>query len=330
MQGAVSTAYVGLLYEFLARRGLDAARVLGAPRPETGPSGAARVPVAHWAALLERAQHAVQEPALGLAVGALIAPAHFGVLGYLTLCCANLGEALTRLRDYQRLVYDVNAGRLRLDADAATLEWGDEAGRPGALVDECAIAALVANARDITALPGAAPLQVRFINPAPRSLAPYESFFGCPVAFGAPTTVVRLPLALLAQPLRQPDAALRELLEAQAHELLRRLPPKHDLEAALGDAIAGLLPGGRATLAACAGRLDTSARTLQRRLAAVDASFQSLLDRTRQQLVASYLADPRLKLSEVALLLGYADQAAFTRAFQRWHGCTPGQWRRRG
>ena len=314
----------------LARRGLDAVRVRGEPaRAAQGP-GLARFPVARWAALLQRAQQSLGEPALGLAVGALIAPHHFGLLGYLTLCCADLAEALTRLRDYQRLVYDVNAGHLRLQADAVVLEWGDEHGRPGQLVDECAIAALVAYARDITALPEAAPLEVRFINPAPPSPAPYAAFFRCPVGFGAPTTVVRLPAALLARPLRQPDPALRELLESQARELLARLPPRDDLEAALRDAIAALLPQGEVGLAACGARLGASARTLQRRLAASGTSFQAVLDRTRQQLVESYLADPRLKLAEIALLLGYADQAAFTRAFQRWKGCTPGQWRSRG
>lgn len=328
MQGSVSTTYVHLLYEFLERRGLDAVAVLGEAAPVADSAGPSRFPVARWAALLARAESALDEPALGLAVGARIAPAHFGLLGYLTLCCTNLGDALARLRDYERLVYDVNAGHAHFDAEAVTLEWGDEQGRPGQLVDECAIAALIAYARDITAMPTAAPLDVHFINPPPRSLTPYETFFGCPVHFAASTTRVRLPLGQLAQRLRQPDAALRDLLDAQARERLGRLPPKDDFEAGLRRVIAGLLPRGKASLAACAARLNCSVRTLQRRLAASDTNFQQVLDHTREQLVESYLTDPRLKLAEVSLLLGYADQAAFTRAFARWKGGTPGQWRR--
>lgn len=326
MQGSVSTTYVRLLYAFLERRGLDAAAVLGEPAPAAD-AGGEPFPVVRWAALLARADARLGEPALGLSVGATIAPAHFGLLGYLTLCCANLGEALQRLRDYERLVYDVNPVRLRLDAETATLEWGDEVGRPGQLVDECGLAALIAYARDITAL-AAAPLEVRFINPAPPSRAPYEQYFGCPVHFDAATTIVRLPLALLAQPLRQPDAALRELLDAQARERLARLPPRRAYEAALHAVIAGLLPSGEADLAHAAAGLHCSPRTLQRRLAEQDTSFQQVLDRVRLQLVESYLDDPRLKLAEIAGLLGYADQAALTRAFQRWRGCAPGEWRR--
>ncbi len=104
------------------------------------------------------------------------------------MCCATLAEALGRVAEYERLVYDVNPGTVRLDTEGVTLEWGEARGRPGQLVDECAIAALVAYARNITALPMAAPLAVSFINPAPADLAPYRAFFGCEVRFNAPTT----------------------------------------------------------------------------------------------------------------------------------------------
>lgn len=330
MQGQVSSTYVRLLFEFLERRGLDALQILGEPAPVTdGPGGLARFPVARWAALLDRADHALAEPALGLQVGALIAPSHFGLLGYLSLCCSNLAEALQRMREYERLVYDVNASTIHLEPTGVRLEWGDEQGRPGQLVDECAIAALVAYARNLTDLPRAAPLEVRFINPRPRDLAPYEAFFGCAVTFDSATTVVRLPLGFLNQPLRQPDPGLKALLDAQAREHLARLPPRDDFEARLREALVGLLREGTPSLRACAQRLHCSERTLQRRLDRHETGFQQLLDRTRQQLAESYLHDPRLKLAEVAQLLGYADQAAFTRAFARWNGVTPGRWRER-
>lgn len=327
LHGHVSATYVRLLHEYLAARGLDPVAVLGETMPAG--DGLLRVPVAHWAALLERADAVLREPALGLAVGARIQPAHFGLLGYLTLCCATLGDALGRLAEYERLVYDVNPGRVSLDADGVRLEWGDGRGRPGQRVDECALAALIAYARNITAQPQAAPTRISFINPPPADVAPYTAFFGCAVAFAAPTTVVHLPAALLAAPLRQPDEALRALLDAQARTLLAQLPPVDAFEARLREAIAAALRDGDASLAACAARLHCSTRTLQRRLDSIHTSFQQALDDTRRGLAEAWLADPRLKLIEVAQLLGYTDQAAFTRAFQRWTGLPPGQWRRR-
>ncbi len=328
MQGQVSATYVRLLHEYLAARGRDAAAVLGENAPLDDGSGLARVPVAHWAALLDRADAVLDAPALGLEVGARIQPAHFGLLGYLTLCCATLAEALARLADYERLVYDVNRVTVTMLADGVQLEWGDERGRPGQRVDECAIAALIAYARNITAQPDASPTLVRFINPSPRDVAPYRAFFGCEVGFDAPTTVVRLPLSLIAAKLRQPDPALHALLDAQARAQLARLPPVDDFERRLRETIAAGLRAGDASLDACAARLHCSSRTLQRKLDAAGSSFQQALDATRRQLAESWLADPRLKLAEVAQLLGYTDQAAFTRAFQRWTGFAPGQWRR--
>ncbi len=328
MQGQVSATYVRLLHEYLARRGHDAQAVLGEDLPADDGSGLLRVPVAHWAALLARADAVLQEPALGLAVGAGIQPSHFGLLGYLTLCSATLGEALARLADYERLVYDVNQVRVTMLTEGVALEWGDERGRPGQRVDECAIAALVAYARNITAQPDAAPVAVRFINPPPADLGPYHAFFGCPVGFAAATTQVLLSQTLIAAPLRQPDPALHALLDAQARALLARLPPADDFERRLRETMAAGLRSGDASLPACAARLHCSARTLQRRLIAAGSTFQQALDDTRRQLAESYLADSRLKLAEVAQLLGYTDQAAFTRAFQRWTGIAPGHWRR--
>ena len=203
----------------------------------------------------------------GLSVGARIQPSHFGLLGYLTLCCATLADALARLAEYERLVYDVNRVQVTMHADGVQLEWGDERGRPGQRVDECAIAALVAYARNITALPDAAPVDVRFINPPPADDGRHRAFFGCPVSFGAPTTIVRLPLALIAAPLRQPDPALHALLDAQARALLARLPPVDDFERRLRETVAAslALPAMPAS-PACAKRLNCSPRTLQRRL----------------------------------------------------------------
>jgi AraC-like DNA-binding protein len=70
-----------------------------------------------------------------------------------------------------------------------------------------------------------------------------------------------------------------------------------------------------------------SARTLQRRLAEEGQPFQTLLDATRRELAAQYLRDPALSLTEIAFLLGYAEQSSFTHAFRAWQGQAPQQWR---
>lgn len=76
-----------------------------------------------------------------------------------------------------------------------------------------------------------------------------------------------------------------------------------------------------------ADRLHLSQRTLQRRLAQYDLSFQQLLDDVRQQLCRQYLQQ-QVSLYDIAQLIGYSDQSAFTRAYKRWTGTTPLQQRR--
>lgn len=325
VQGFVAAAYVRLLYEYLAEQGRDAEAVLGRPAPGERENDG-RFPVGEWRALLERANQALDVPALGLAVGATVRPAHLGVLGYVTTHCANLGEALARLEKYERLIYEVSSSRIALEGGSLVLEWGQERGRPGQLVDETAISVLVSFAR---ALLEEAPAlhEVTFINPPPADLGPYESYFGCPVRFAQPTTRVCMPAANLALPLRSPDPALRELLDRQAEELLTRLPDEDAFERALRVAMSQSITDGRASLETVAAHLHRAPRTLQRQLAARDVSFQRMLDDTRRRMAENYLADARLGLAEIAQLLGYAEQSAFNRAFKRWTGETPKRFR---
>lgn len=327
MQGRVSVTFVVLLHEFLAQRGLDSEQVLGEARQPVDPAATEFIPMRHWATLLGRADRALGLPAVGLALGASICASYLGVVGYLTRNCATVGQALNRMHEYQRLLYESDPCRMRFDLTGVVLEWGTERGRPGQLADECALAMVVAYGREFSGVPDLSPKEIRFVNAPPPALQPYLDFFRCPVTFNSPKTVLRLSFATLARRIPRPEPTLLALMEIQARERLNRLPPSDPFLAGLRDAMAQLMPEGQATLAACASRLHCSSRTLQRRLSAQNLNFQALLDEVRLQLAQSYLADARLKLAEIALLLGFADQTAFTHAFTRWTGLPPARWR---
>lgn len=324
--GFVSAAFVGLLFEYLEEQGHDAVALLDEPAPQPGDRGLVRYPMDEWSALLERASQALGEPALGLEVGKRITPAHIGVLGYVVLACANLGEALARLQRYIRLVYDHGPMTMRTEDDAIVLEWGDDCYHPGQLVDEVAITALVQFARNMTDQPLCGDY-VSFVNAEPANVQPYSDYFGCPVYFNQPTTIVRFPLSTLGLPLRQPDATLLEILEQQADNLLRQLPQTEELQTRVRKVIARLCRDSDPTLDTVADQLNLSPRTLQRRLSAQGIRFQQLLDSTRLLLAEEYLRDSRLQLTEIAQLLGYSEQSAFNHAFRRWTGQTPRQFR---
>lgn len=320
--GVVPGSYVRLLYEYLDALGVDAARLLGEPAPQPDRPTPGRYPVERWCRHLATAAGHLRDPDLGLHLGQTVTPRHFGVIGYVLLACGTLGAALTRLHHYQRLVYDVSPMRFTAQGAHVTLEWGTENGRPGRLADETAITALVQFARDVTGTTTTMDA-VHFVNAPPASLEPYRRYFGGEVLFEQDATRVRLPLSLLAKPLRQPDAALLTLLEQQAQSLLADLPEAGDLEQAVRRAVASLAREGEISLERVAASLHTSPRTLHRRLEALSLGFRALRDDTRRRLAEQHLADRGIGIAEVALLLGYSEQSAFTRAFGRWTGQTP-------
>lgn len=320
----VSGALTGLLLDYLDSRGLAA--VPCRQRLTAWPADS-RMPLSEWIALLDMIAAADPRPALGLAIGQCIQPRHAGVMGYLGLSCDTVGEALLRFERYHRLVYDGNPIQLDLSPEQVRISWGIVHGRPGQLADETAIAAFATLTRMLVDTPVYA-RRVEFVNAAPGSIAPYEDFFQCPVSFGHTRTTVVFSADYLALPIRHRDPGLRTLLEQQADALLRTLPDSDEFEHALRQALVRALHRGEPTLENVAASLHLSPRTLQRRLADRDLHFHDLLEATRLALARDYLGNPNLSLTEIALLLGYSEQSAFTRAFRRWTGQTPRQARK--
>lgn len=289
------------------------------------------VPIPVWQALLQKAvalRPAMVAPALQ--IGALVQPRHVGVLGYLVLASKTLGEAMLAYQRYERLFYGVELAEIGMLGDQAEIRWRPGETVLGPLHDALAIAALVTFLRRQIENPPP-PTLIAFTGPSPTTVAEqsaFETFFGCKVQFGDTHTRVRFPVAYLAMAMPHSDPGLRSLLDRQAQALLLALPDSDAFDRALQQTMLRLLPDASATLPRVAQALHVSVRTLQRRLDARGLSWQQLLDRTREQLAKQYLADRALTLSDIALLLGFSEQSAFTRAFRRWSGTTPAQTRR--
>ena len=94
------------------------------------------------------------------------------------------------------------------------------------------------------------------------------------------------------------------------------------------NAIGKLIPKGQATLVQAAEVMGCSARTIQRRLAEQGLSYSHMVDEMRF-IKARELIQQQEKIAEVATRLGYADAGSFTRAFERWAGMSPLQYRKR-
>jgi AraC-like DNA-binding protein len=136
------------------------------------------------------------------------------------------------------------------------------------------------------------------------------------VVFAADWLNHRLPLA---------DPELRRLLLKQ----IDALENKHgdDLPGQIRSVLRSALLAGHASADQVAALFSIHSRTLSRRLHAFGTNFQELVDEGRFEIARQMLEDSRKEVSEIAMALNYADASAFTRAFRRWSGTTPAQWR---
>lgn len=285
-----------------------------------------RIPAEDYCQLLIKAAERLRDPLLGLHLGRHIQPSHLGALGYVLLACENLGAALMRIQRYHRLLHDINPIDYELTAQHMELRWGISHGKPGALFDEAGIAGIVQFGRDLCGSQQPL-LAVDFVNPPPPDARPYTEFFGCTVRFGQPVTRLVMPLSMLALPLRQPDPTLLKLMEEQVDAAMAQLPQTGDLAEVTRRVIAHLAPQGMPELEQVSRELRLSPRVFYRRLAEQGLNFRELREAALRQLAEMHLRDERLTLADVGELLGYSEQSAFSRAFKRWTGESPLQWR---
>ncbi len=269
--------------------------------------------------------------ALGLVLGAGVQPRSYPVLGYVILGSATLGEAIDRLLRFERIVGELGRTTLNDEGDGhLSLRWECPVPMPAArYLQDAAIAGWVALGRAIQDAQYA-PLRACFAFPEPSSdeRRRYESFFGCTVAFNAPWSGVVLQRDWLALPLRSADPLLGDMMEQRARALLADFSAGQNLGNEVRSAIYRRLTSGEPSIDVVAADLGLTTRSLQIRLRKSSINFTELVDDLRRSLAALWAADARLTLMDVALLLGFAEQSSFIRAFKRWYGMTPGEYRK--
>ncbi|WP_374283346.1 AraC family transcriptional regulator [Novosphingobium sp.] len=165
--------------------------------------------------------------------------------------------------------------------------------------------------------------EVRFAHAAPPvgEMPVYQRSFGAPVRFGSDFLGLVLDPAVLDLPNPRADPALATHARAMAAAMIE--DAARTIEQEVEEALLQQLPEGGASLAATARALGLHPRSLQRRLDEAGQPFGALLERVRRQQAARHLANPRLSLTDVAGLTGYASLSAFTRWYSASHGQPP-------
>lgn len=329
-------AYARRLLALVEGFGLPRAALLrhaGVEMPERAGTPA-RLPLSALLALFGSALSLTGRRDLGLEFGREVRPDTFDALGYALMSCRDLGEAIALLPLYRRVVFDAGYSETAFSVgqDSARLAWVvlPRAAADGPAYCELLAESLVASWFKLGCWITGSELplhEVRFVHPAPADPRPFERFFGCPVHFASGENALLFARALLARPLAQADAALNLEMRDRARQIIEQLQGEPGLAGQVRQALMRLMPQCEASIERVAGQLALTPRTLQRRLDASGLSFHALLGEVRGELALVYLRDPALSVLDVALLLGYAEQSSFTRAFRVRFGMAPSVWR---
>ena len=291
-----------------------------------------RVPFERHVALWEAIDAAPRALDFGMWLGRGMSLPALGVVGYVMQHAPDVGAALRCLERFNGLLGDGVGPAISERGDAVVLHRV-EPPRVARLLSLSLAAPLgtVTLLRELAGLGPGEPIarEVGFQHPPfpGETLAALEAAFACPLRFNDGEMRLVLPRALLARPLVSPNPGLFAYLERHAEALQARLGGTASLAARVRELLAARLRQGEPEQGAIARALGLSERTLQRRLQDEGVTFANLLDEVRADLGRMYLGDLQLAIFEVAFLLGYSEPSPFNRAFRRWTGQSPSDFR---
>ncbi len=290
----------------------------------------ARIPYRKHAVLLTLAAKAAGDGCFGLRLTTTIAPKQAGVLGYVLLNSATLGDALANLVRYFRVLTDAMEFDLEVGKTEAVLvnRITDPLVVDRRQLVECELGLLYRFCQLITGR--ALRLnRVDFQHAEPEEVRTVRQVFDAPVRYGQARSAVALDATLLDCPIETADNELLEILKHHCRLILGTRPKADDLVYEVQQLITTQLSSGQPKIDAVARELGMSSRTLTRRLANQGQTYKGILDEVRRKLALRYLEDERISVKHLAYLLGYSEVPAFYHAFQRWTGSSPVQQRLR-
>ncbi|QGL76732.1 helix-turn-helix domain-containing protein [Stenotrophomonas maltophilia] len=277
--------------------------------------------------LFMRAERLLDEPALGLALGARQTPISWGVPGLAMLTCETYGEALNYGLSHQQaigamLIHTIEeAGReIRMEVRFRRFDIQLES-----VLVEDAFAGSVAVSRYLIG-PSFAPLRVDFSLPKPSDPDVYRRFFQCPVRFDAGINRLTFDSHWLSVRLPGFDRVNSKIVRDQLDTLLPMRGVRNEIVESLSSHLRCDIET-TTRQSELASLINVSERTLRRRLNRQDSSYRELRDEARYERARDLLLNSELSIAEVADAVGYSDARAFRRAFKRWAGCLPTEFR---
>lgn len=329
-QYSASFEYVPLLLEMMEKRGIAAERLLEGldlPARNHWNEPGLRVLAADYEQLARRAIEISGEPWLGWEFGLSMNVSTHGFLGYAAMSSATLGDAIDLAVKYFRTRSTLVALEFFIDGNQAVIQVNEQMALNDLehFIIESLFSSLYLMAQKMLAdqlLIG----ELRLAYSRPDYFNRLQPLLPGPVSFDCPHNQLRFDKELLKASLKFADPRLAQMASSQCEEEMVgiKLPP-----ALMGQVKRVILAevGNFPSVDDVASQLHMSSRTLKRKLQQLGTSYQKILDDLRRGLAVEYLTRSNHTIDEVAALLGYSDASNFARAFRRWTGKNPSDYR---
>lgn len=261
---------------------------------------------------------------IGFRVGQWGDSGRWGILGHIVDSAATIAQALEYQKRYQSLVGNVSRSEFQLENGKGQLKWLPHYQCSRHITEEV-VASWVAFAKKALAVK-LSPWSIHFTHEQVADKAKFEAFFECPVYFSSTFTGIEFDASILRLPLMGHSPDLLKVLTGYA-DLIVHKKQKSAANEVVTQFVIDSLQHKVPTLQDAADHLGVSARNLQRKFKQQNTNFKTIVDDIRKEYAFTYLLQTHYKITYIAQILGFSEQSVFQRAFKRWTGMTPGEYR---
>lgn len=298
--------------------------------PDTPPDQKSMIRDTAFFELLERVAHEDQDGrSIAVRVGSSMCCDDYGAFGLAFKSAIDLFGSFQRVERFGKVVTSTANFTVNLkDGSAFMAVRPDKERRLGfKMTNELAVSAATALSREVCTK-DFSPVSVWFSHEEPEDVSAQHAHFRCPVHYGADRDGLEISTDLLRTGNRLGDAGISRFFDTHVEKELAEFVDDTKFDQRVRAHIAQALSEGVPVVSAIAERMGMSGRSLQRRLSEHGYVYQELVDSARRDLAERLLGQSEFAIVEIAFLTGYSDQSTFTRAFKRWHGQTPANYRR--
>jgi AraC-like DNA-binding protein len=328
--GTIAICFVAAALQSVRARGLNADEMLAKVglSPSLLQVPQARVSAKHYGALWRTIALALDDEFFGQDSRRMKAGS-FAMLCHAAVACKTLGQALDRSLRFYALILDDIAGTLMRDDQAARIVLQERVAGASQRVFAHELLLLLLYGVSCWLVGRRIPLlRTEFSYPEPAHSAEYRLMYCAELSFDRPNTAIAFDASYLDLPVVQNEQSIKEFLRTAPESILLKYKNGSSLTARVRRRLRQFLPGEVPDFEGLADQMNMTPATMRRRLHEEGESYQSIKDQLRRDLAISYLSHSSRSVMDIALELGFSERSAFHRAFRKWTGASPGEFRR--